>query len=516
MSANWLIGHATGDSCAAARCWDRHDVYLPLCQRPRRTCSRRSAVPRVRREQKDINWHFEALGVSLLVVIQTDIFCEQEGDYQNLPAHDARAWTSGVIEDTTPELQECRRVGTIKATQVQVVHGKVTSFEGQATARRRVPTALFITSGCSLRNQAAIAASHARDAKVELVMAHLQHRQDFEHHAAVSLLASHQDDPSLIPGRVTPDCRVWESCWAMPLLSLYPEQPLVARTKAGGSELRKWGMESLLIACLGTPLTLTSGLRLQRGRGETGDPRENPPTSGIVWHDSHVLESGSEPARNRARFAVYVILSVSYGGRIGVVARLRASHLGEPGSIPGGVTPGYPHVVGFLSDLSFPCHCILELLNTHLAPSSSALKTSICRNAVFGERLAVCPCPLFLGAAPGWRLICNPQRRVYSKQWVAVLGDDTELRGRWLCGAISAHLTELRALLANNRRATCKLIPRPHAGLQQAMAVEGGRQGQRGSRVIAAAVNADVFKDRSRPTDVFDVGAGDLPQHNPT
>ncbi|KAJ8866276.1 hypothetical protein PR048_032119 [Dryococelus australis] len=30
--------------------------------------------------------------------------------------------------------------------------------------------------------------------------------------------------------------------------------------------------------------------------GVTGDPRENPPTSGIVWHDSHMLKSGSDPA----------------------------------------------------------------------------------------------------------------------------------------------------------------------------------------------------------------------------
>ncbi|KAJ8874867.1 hypothetical protein PR048_022757 [Dryococelus australis] len=38
-------------------------------------------------------------------------------------------------------------------------------------------------------------------------------------------------------------------------------------------------------------------------RGETGDLRVNPPTSGIAWHDSHMRKSKSEPAGNRTRFA---------------------------------------------------------------------------------------------------------------------------------------------------------------------------------------------------------------------
>ncbi|KAJ8884326.1 hypothetical protein PR048_016183, partial [Dryococelus australis] len=38
-----------------------------------------------------------------------------------------------------------------------------------------------------------------------------------------------------------------------------------------------------------------------QGWGEdTGDPRENPPTSGIVWHDSRLLISSSDPTGNRA------------------------------------------------------------------------------------------------------------------------------------------------------------------------------------------------------------------------
>ncbi|KAJ8872673.1 hypothetical protein PR048_026284 [Dryococelus australis] len=52
-------------------------------------------------------------------------------------------------------------------------------------------------------------------------------------------------------------------------------------------------------------------MRMKRGEygvtlewaGETGDPRENPPTSGIVRHDSDMRKSGSDPTGNRIRFA---------------------------------------------------------------------------------------------------------------------------------------------------------------------------------------------------------------------
>ncbi|KAJ8897383.1 hypothetical protein PR048_002729 [Dryococelus australis] len=49
--------------------------------------------------------------------------------------------------------------------------------------------------------------------------------------------------------------------------------------------------------------------RVKRGehgmmkRGETGDTRENPPTSDIVRHGSHMLKSGSNPAGNRVHAA---------------------------------------------------------------------------------------------------------------------------------------------------------------------------------------------------------------------
>ncbi|KAJ8879686.1 hypothetical protein PR048_020294 [Dryococelus australis] len=44
--------------------------------------------------------------------------------------------------------------------------------------------------------------------------------------------------------------------------------------------------------------------RWNAGVGETGVPRENPPASGIVQHDSHIRKSGSEPAGDRTRIAL--------------------------------------------------------------------------------------------------------------------------------------------------------------------------------------------------------------------
>ncbi|KAJ8889981.1 hypothetical protein PR048_009486 [Dryococelus australis] len=74
-------------------------------------------------------------------------------------------------------------------------------------------------------------------------------------------------------------------------------------------------------------------------------------------------------------------------GRGGVVVTLLASHLGEPDSIPEGVTPGSSHVEivpddaagrRVFSEISrFPRHCIPALLPTHLNSHPSALKTSI-------------------------------------------------------------------------------------------------------------------------------------------
>ncbi|KAJ8881215.1 hypothetical protein PR048_017689 [Dryococelus australis] len=46
------------------------------------------------------------------------------------------------------------------------------------------------------------------------------------------------------------------------------------------------------------PMSGIACLENRTGRGETGDPRENPPTSGIVRHESHMREYGNIPAGN--------------------------------------------------------------------------------------------------------------------------------------------------------------------------------------------------------------------------
>ncbi|KAJ8893762.1 hypothetical protein PR048_006362 [Dryococelus australis] len=78
--------------------------------------------------------------------------------------------------------------------------------------------------------------------------------------------------------------------------------------------------------------------------------------------------------------SVQSTIGCSRQGRGGVVVSLP---LGEPGSIPGEVIPGFSHLrivpVCFLGDLPLPRSFVPALLHTHLAPPSSALKTSLLR-----------------------------------------------------------------------------------------------------------------------------------------
>ncbi|KAJ8878135.1 hypothetical protein PR048_022602 [Dryococelus australis] len=79
-------------------------------------------------------------------------------------------------------------------------------------------------------------------------------------------------------------------------------------------------------------------------------------------------------------------------GPRGIVVRLVSSHQGEPGSISGGVAPGFSHA-GIVADDAarreifsgiscFPCRCAFQRCSTPpLVPSSSALKTLMLRAA---------------------------------------------------------------------------------------------------------------------------------------
>ncbi|KAJ8869855.1 hypothetical protein PR048_028864 [Dryococelus australis] len=84
--------------------------------------------------------------------------------------------------------------------------------------------------------------------------------------------------------------------------------------------------------------------------------------------------------------------SGAWGGG-GAVVRLLVSQLGEPGSISGGVAPGFSHVVivpddgaGRQGDRPFPHPFIPALLRTYLASPSSALKTSMLRAGQISPR----------------------------------------------------------------------------------------------------------------------------------
>ncbi|KAJ8887141.1 hypothetical protein PR048_013356 [Dryococelus australis] len=67
----------------------------------------------------------------------------------------------------------------------------------------------------------------------------------------------------------------------------------------------------------------------------------------------------------------------SSGARGSVVARLLASYLGEPGSIPGGVAPGFTLAgnvpAGFIGISRFPRTCIPTLLHVHLTSPSGGV-----------------------------------------------------------------------------------------------------------------------------------------------
>ncbi|KAJ8888241.1 hypothetical protein PR048_007728 [Dryococelus australis] len=120
--------------------------------------------------------------------------------------------------------------------------------------------------------------------------------------------------------------------------------------------------------------------------GEEGDPRVKPPTSVVVRHDSYSRKSGGELA-NRSGFIECIFHETSEAAvvqRLEQPSPIKASHQGEPGSIPRGVDPGFSHVGIVLGDTAsrwvfsgisrFFRPCILALLHTHFASPSSTLR----------------------------------------------------------------------------------------------------------------------------------------------
>ncbi|KAJ8867234.1 hypothetical protein PR048_031033 [Dryococelus australis] len=73
---------------------------------------------------------------------------------------------------------------------------------------------------------------------------------------------------------------------------------------------------------------------------KTGDPRENPPTSGIVQHDSHMRKPGSDSGRIRTRFAFLekgegrqvLMANHHFCVHIGIFANIHVTMTTNPGS----------------------------------------------------------------------------------------------------------------------------------------------------------------------------------------
>ncbi|KAJ8889338.1 hypothetical protein PR048_008837 [Dryococelus australis] len=157
-------------------------------------------------------------------------------------------------------------------------------------------------------------------------------RHEGRYGQSVGLLASHQGDPGSILGWVTPDFRMWESCRTMPLVCGFsrgspvsPASPfrrystLTSTILIGSQDLdfknlpylftsltanstninhadRNSRSGRLLTSRSSEPMRVTEVSMEQsrnEGTGETGDPREDPTTNGIVRHDSHVRKSGA-------------------------------------------------------------------------------------------------------------------------------------------------------------------------------------------------------------------------------
>ncbi|KAJ8896974.1 hypothetical protein PR048_002320 [Dryococelus australis] len=105
---------------------------------------------------------------------------------------------------------------------------------------------------------------------------------------------------------------------------------------------------------------------------------------------------------NVNRTFVTFLVALLFRDRGGVVARLFVSHLGEPGPIPGGAPPRFPHVGivpddaaawRVLSGISrIPPPCIPALLHTHLTSRSPAHNTSMPdRNYDYEHLSSHCP-----------------------------------------------------------------------------------------------------------------------------
>ncbi|KAJ8871788.1 hypothetical protein PR048_028128 [Dryococelus australis] len=234
---------------------------------------------------------------------------------------------------------------------------------------------------------------------------------------------SHKGEPSPIPGRFTLDFCKWESCQTMPLAGFLGELPFPPPLHSGVAPYSPLfpliGSQNLGVKRYPNLFTqslhcVVSGGRRVRGFLKLTWHRMNKSLF-LYLHEGRV--EGSTCMDEETVFTVIeditkVVILFIYSACTqvqhrpssltpaytvnpqhkchgSVVVRLLASHKGEPGSIPGGVTPGFSHV-GIVSDDAvgrqvfsgishFPRPFTLVILHTHLVQLSLDPKTSASR-----------------------------------------------------------------------------------------------------------------------------------------
>ncbi|KAJ8880497.1 hypothetical protein PR048_016967 [Dryococelus australis] len=308
---------------------------------------------------------------------------------------ECRRLVSAVVRSAGPTSNESalvlRRARCSTSTRVRLCRGALGPLQN-------IPDSCFMLLFCNFKHcnfQGAVRWCSSRDYSPPIRANQVQFR-------TCLLGCGHQDvvTRTWSPGRDHQDIRMWETRRTMPLVGefLPGDLPFPSPFHSGAAPY------SPLFTVIGSknldvksrPDLFTHSLAVgSAGAGEAEDPREDPPTNGIVWHDSHMRRSagtrpGIEPGSSwweASRLTVQPLwpLLITYAN-----ATLR--HYSPPSQanrvrFPGGYAPGFSHV-GIVPDYvagrrvfygtsHFPRLCIPALLHTHLTSPSSALKTSI-------------------------------------------------------------------------------------------------------------------------------------------
>ncbi|KAJ8896910.1 hypothetical protein PR048_002256 [Dryococelus australis] len=173
------------------------------------------------------------------------------------------------------------------------------------------------------------------------------------------------DTCSVPPRLLLPLCtcslrRAWTSArlFASPTSSYFPRS---AGTTKCSSEETAYEALHLIIQRLKSSILCAAlewakrGMERRRNEkeGETGDPRENPPTSGIVRHDSHMRKCKSDLTRNRTRLAS---VGGEWSNHYTTVVRAALEMLGKAVHDKACMDLKYPNNIGICPQDNAPCH----------------------------------------------------------------------------------------------------------------------------------------------------------------